>query len=489
MSSLVTPGRSNKPARKRAPQPVPAKRLSLPGWAELALKIIASVAYVFMVWYLALRHAPWFDEAQAWLIARDSSLADLFLRVTHYEGSPALWHLLLMIPAKAGLPYLTLNLIAAAFATAGALLLIWRSPLPLITRLLLPFTFFSLFQYAIIARSYVLIPLLIYLAAILYPSRRTKTVRYLLVLILLANVSLHGSLIAGSILAVDLAQNLLGWRSLDKHGRSRVVLKGSGLFAMATLVVLQALPAADISAAKDYTWDIAQISKIGWDMLNRSFSERWWVTIPILLVSLVWFWRRGVIWYYLVPVILLSALFGIKYYNRWHEGALLYLWIFCLWLSFYDRELVPDKAAAPAQTSGPLRGIKKIAAAVLQPRPLRIWMVLAATTILGIHVYWGMWSWFTGARHPYSGSRAAAQVIRKYATPETEPVGRSLAGLQPSAVFPTQHLHELQSRPGIRLLVVVRKRRHDSADHQAPQSRLRWHPAGAGHVRPEPEMA
>ncbi len=413
MSKAVPSARNTKPATKTAPQLLPQpKRPSLPRSVDLSLNLIVSAAYIFMVWLLAFRHEPWFDEAQGWLIARDCSLADLFLRVTHYEGSPALWHLLLMIPAKLGLPYLSLNLIAAAFASA-VLVLIWFSPLPIWLRLLLPFTFFSLFQYAIIARNYVLIPLLIYLAALSYPTRRTKTVRYLLVLILLANVSLHGSLIAGGILALDLAQNLLGWRRLDRQGRNRLILKGAGLFAMVTLVVLQALPAPDISAVKQYHWDIVYISQTAWRMLNNSFSERAWVTIPVLLVSLVWFWRRGVLWIYVVPVILLSALFGIKWSSEWHEGTLLYVWLYALWLSFYGLE---DRGRTPAasKATSHRRGLGLM---LNRLRTLKAAMLLAAGLVLTIHIYWGACAWYHHMRGPLSGSKAAAAVIREHAAP------------------------------------------------------------------------
>jgi hypothetical protein len=51
---------------------------------------------VFAVWATLLAivttfHEPWFDEAQAWLIARDATLTQLFTSITHYEGHPPLF--------------------------------------------------------------------------------------------------------------------------------------------------------------------------------------------------------------------------------------------------------------------------------------------------------------------------------------------------------------------------------------------------------------
>ena len=61
-------------------------------------------AYVVMLATLLFFHEQWFDEAQAWMIAQFASLPTLF-SLSAYEGSPVLWHLLLMPFAKSDLPY------------------------------------------------------------------------------------------------------------------------------------------------------------------------------------------------------------------------------------------------------------------------------------------------------------------------------------------------------------------------------------------------
>ena len=42
-------------------------------------------------------HEPWADEAQAWVIARDSKFWELFRYRLHYEGHPADWYFLLRV--------------------------------------------------------------------------------------------------------------------------------------------------------------------------------------------------------------------------------------------------------------------------------------------------------------------------------------------------------------------------------------------------------
>ncbi len=83
----------------------------------------------------------------------------------HYEGTPGLWHSILHVAIAAGLPYAAIGIIPALFGLAAAWLRIRHSPLPLPIRLLLPFTFFLCYQYSVIARSYCLLPVLLFASA------------------------------------------------------------------------------------------------------------------------------------------------------------------------------------------------------------------------------------------------------------------------------------------------------------------------------------
>ena len=194
-------------------------------WALL----LAYLAYVGVLALTICYHEPWADEAQAWLIA-DAGPVELFTHVLRYEGSPGLWHLLLMGPAKAGLPYWTSHVLAGIIAAGGVFLLLRYSEIPLIPRLLLPFTFFLLYQYAVVARSYVLLPLLLGAIAIVYPDRDRRILPFTLLLCLLANANTHGMLIALALAAIyhggrleEMAYH--GWphqeKTYHRHGRVR----------------------------------------------------------------------------------------------------------------------------------------------------------------------------------------------------------------------------------------------------------------------------
>jgi hypothetical protein len=144
-------------------------------------------------------HEPWFDEAQAWLLARDASVVDLLTTYLRYEGHPPLWYLILAIPAKLGLPYKSINFVSAAIAVLGVALLLRNRAIPFALRALLPFTYFVAYQYTIVSRSYVLLlPILVSVLAI-YSERRERLWTFVGLLVLLSQVSLHGMSLAGAL--------------------------------------------------------------------------------------------------------------------------------------------------------------------------------------------------------------------------------------------------------------------------------------------------
>ena len=127
--------------------------------------------YIISLSTIAHHHEPWADEAQAWLLARDSNIPDLFIKYLPNDGHPGLWHLILMIPAKLNFPYFTLNIISIIIATMGTYIFLKYSPFPKIIKVLFPFSYFIFYQYAVVARNYVLLPLLLFLIAAIYKNK------------------------------------------------------------------------------------------------------------------------------------------------------------------------------------------------------------------------------------------------------------------------------------------------------------------------------
>ncbi|EPI50807.1 hypothetical protein HMPREF1576_00670 [Gardnerella pickettii JCP7719] len=147
--------------------------------ARTLAQLLAFVLYIAIIAIVMCFHEPWFDEAQSWLIARDSPIASIFSVRTHYEGHPPFWNLLLAIAAKNGVPYefgiKGTQLICASLLGAW---LIFKSPFKHTSSLvtfLIPFTYFVCFQYGVTSRPYALLCLSLLVAAHYWNSADSKT--------------------------------------------------------------------------------------------------------------------------------------------------------------------------------------------------------------------------------------------------------------------------------------------------------------------------
>lgn len=141
--------------------------------------LLAFVLYIAIIAIVMCFHEPWFDEAQSWLIARDSPIASIFSVRPHYEGHPPFWNLLLAIAAKSGVSYefgiKGIQLICASLLGAW---LIFKSPFKHASSLatfLIPFTYFVCFQYGVTSRPYALLCLSLLVAAHCWNSADSKT--------------------------------------------------------------------------------------------------------------------------------------------------------------------------------------------------------------------------------------------------------------------------------------------------------------------------
>lgn len=120
---------------------------------------------VLMVWSLfflltltgILRHELWLDEAQHFLIARDSaSIAELFHNM-RYDGHVQLWnYLLYFITHFISSDPLAMQIFHLLVINAAALLLLRFAPFSLPVKLAILFGYYFLFEYSLISRSYAL---------------------------------------------------------------------------------------------------------------------------------------------------------------------------------------------------------------------------------------------------------------------------------------------------------------------------------------------
>ena len=167
--------------------------------SDLLVLLIYTAGIIFVTCF----HELWFDETQAWQIAKCASFKELFTYIPHYEGHPPMWHLFLSIFAKNGAPVdFTLKAINTVFCVIAMALLIFRSPFPRIVRYLLPFTFYFFYQYGVLSRPYSISMIAFFLMAIAYKDRNAHPWRYILAMTLLSLSTAFGLMIAGGLCIV-----------------------------------------------------------------------------------------------------------------------------------------------------------------------------------------------------------------------------------------------------------------------------------------------
>ncbi|OGH05895.1 MAG: hypothetical protein A2W22_02530, partial [Candidatus Levybacteria bacterium RBG_16_35_11] len=188
--------------------------------ASLGFAVFLILLYSAIQVVLLIHHEPWEDEAQAWLIARDLDIVSIFKQMA-YEGSPALWHMLLLPFAKTGLSYISEFILHLIIAVAAVTVFVLYAPFSRVTKVLFIFSYYMAYEYSIIARSYGLSILFLFLIAALYIKRFEHPLWFSFLVFLLFNTNVHSFFIACSLTI------LFAWelhRKKVQRGRGKVAV-------------------------------------------------------------------------------------------------------------------------------------------------------------------------------------------------------------------------------------------------------------------------
>ena len=355
-------------------------RFRWPEWSAIAL-------YVAILAYAIPFHEPWADEAQAWQLARSLSLGQLFQTFIRYEASPGLWHFLLWIFIQCHISYAGLHWICGAIAVASTSVLVLHSPFPRYLKLTLPFTFFLLFQYAVVARSYVLAPPLLFLVALWWKRR---PIWVAIALGLLANVSLHTAVISGGLAIVFFVEQFRERGSRITALRSKFLLCASVVLSLYAFSLWTAWPPADLGAhialarANQLPFFFQALRALIMPFGQPSLvlvALSFWVSIFLALGT-----RRRL--HYLLPVLFFFLFAGLTRSYPWHFGLLAPLLICVLWITW------------PAP--GSVLSRREIAGRVA----MVYWVVL--------QIVWSAYTLRFDHFHAYSPDIAAVQMLKPY---------------------------------------------------------------------------
>jgi hypothetical protein len=364
-------------------------------WANLRwLDGLALVLYAGVAGATMLHHEPWADEAEAWLLARDLGWFKLVFSELRYEGHPGLWYTILWIAIhwfNAG--YAALGWIGLSCAVAGAAVLIFLAPFPRPLRYLIAFSFYFLYQYAVLARSYNMLPFFAFLAAYFYRRGSGAVVPLTLTLGFLASVSVHGMVIALA-LALSFGRRAVLEGSLKDAGlKKQFFVSASFLSAAFVLLTILLLPASGTTAEYDAR-AITFSRHLGLSAAGIGYAFSTFIPVSFGIAGLLYIWakKRHVRLVFAVSLIGNALVFGFVRGRVHHLGIQVVGSVVALWCGW------PAKSEAAGFDRAGTR-----------------WNRAAYSTLCLLFAYQSFWSisavqwdWLL----PYSGAREAAEFLQ-----------------------------------------------------------------------------
>ncbi len=153
---------------------------------KLIICILITLAYAVFTLIGVLHHEIWADEAQVWQLCKYLSFSELFHHL-HNEGHPALFYLLVMPFAKLSSNIIFMQLICWGVMCFASFLLLYKAPFNMYAKIAILLSAGFIYFFPVIARSYSILPFLVFAAAILYSKQKEHPILYALIIAAIAD--------------------------------------------------------------------------------------------------------------------------------------------------------------------------------------------------------------------------------------------------------------------------------------------------------------
>lgn len=373
---------------------------------ETIALLLYAIALILIMYY----HEPRPDEAQSWLIARDATIRELLTSITHYEGHPPVWFLILMPFAKLGVPFeFGLKSINFIFATLAMGIFIFKAPFNRFVRCTVPFTYFFFYQYGVISRTYSLMMLGFVLSALTYKERNEKPFKFIAALSVICGASAYGMVIAAGISLVWLSELIGKPFSLNKV---KLFIKSRSFYGLSLLLIYNILLLLCIYPFHDaYAVNVFKSPKLmklfymlfiapadatcsfgyfgsGFQILICIIFS---VIIDTVILMITGMFHKRVL--FIVPYILFVSFAGMVYFSMHHLGIIVMFYMFLFWCCYDEK---PETA-----------GVSKI----IPQKRLHYVGCLLVFIMIGISVYWSISASINDISLNYGAGRETAEFI------------------------------------------------------------------------------
>lgn len=365
------------------------------------------ITFICIGIFAGSHHEPWADEAQSWLIARDNhSLAGLLYAVK-YEGTLPVWHLLLKAFQLAGLDYGHIYIIPLLLTAAGVVILFFTDA-PVVAKVLLPFSYYVIFQNAVSARAYAMVFPAMMFIVLFYKNRYKAPIRYHLSLFFLGMSSSYGVIIACSFMLWDFISMFRGKSGDADSKKFKFTFYATGL--LLALICILSLP------PDDCTFGLSRISFVESAtnalLFNVHNKVLQYVFLAAVVLLLIYYFRHCLV-QVLVMAMPLVLYMTFVYQRLWHMTYLFFL-IVALLIIFRDEF---KKTKSHKEEFGNL-----LANALV-------------IFLLSVQCFTGFYSVYYDYRYPYSPSNEIAEIVKPYHESGANIVGLGFYSISVSPYF------------------------------------------------------
>jgi hypothetical protein len=393
-------------------------------------------------------HEMWRDELEIWLIARDSGSVGQLFQNMGTQGHPAVWYLLNFLLARLTTNPVAMQVLNLVIGASAVALFFRRAPFSLVQRLLFCFGYFMLFEFTVISRGYGLGLLLIFAFCTRFRASQRLDLTGATMLLLLANTTVYGMIVAAHVAVLVAIQALLVRRNgrpwLDPRwvASLAIVLLGVAVGFGHTWMQGRAMGPAHVEAyspAHDLTWVASCLSTVvrGAVPLPDFSLYHFWnsnllqvlpgttgiflgalLTLMLLALATYGFRDRPALAFVFIlgSATMLSITFFVWYGWVRHHGQVFLWYIVCCWLWYglgskggekFDGSSAPGRGMAGATLTG----------------------LLLLQSIAGAHAY------AMDLLHPFSNAKATGQYLSQDEFSELTLVGSIDYAMQPVAAY------------------------------------------------------
>jgi len=202
---------------------------------KTVITLLITAVYALITLIFVAHHEIWSDEAQVWLFLQNHSFTQLFTVFLTKSNQPFLFYALIFPLVKLGFSIASMQIICWTSMCASVFLLWQFSPFNPITKFLITLSSGFLYFFPVIARTYSILPLLLFLLAIIYHKQNKYPITYAIILGCVANTHIIMFCFAGCLFLMFLYENFKRF----KIPSNKIIIASMIIFLSLAAVTIQ----------------------------------------------------------------------------------------------------------------------------------------------------------------------------------------------------------------------------------------------------------